>query len=107
MGKWLAVAAVLPLMAAPAAHAQMKGLAATEVASVSRAHAIDLRIAEQKGYDRPLPLMNGMIAQQDVAPNTFIGIGLADMYGRKKGGLRINEAPPRSRKPAVTFVVKF
>ena len=107
MGKWLAIAALLPLATATAAHAQMKGLGATEIASVSRAHTIDLRIAEQKGYDHPLPLMNGMIAQQDVAPNAYIGIGLANMYGRKKGGLRINEAPARARKPAVTFVVKF
>src|SRR4051794_36800805 len=103
MLKWLPVAAALPLVVATAAHAQMKGLTPGDVASVARSHTIDLRISEQQGIDRPLPLIRGMLAQKDVAPNAFLGVGLADMYGRKKGQtLRVGDPPARSRKPAVT-----
>jgi hypothetical protein len=108
MGKWLAVAVVMPLTAATAANAQMKGLAPADVASVARSHSLDLRISQQQGVDRPMSLVRGMIVQRDVAPNTVIGLGLANMYGRKKGSnLRIGDAPARSRKPAVTFQMKF
>ena len=107
MLKWLAVAAV-PLVSATAAHAQMKGLAPADVASVARAHELDLRVSQQRGYDRPLPLIQGTTVRQDVTPNAFVGIGLANMYGRKKGGNpRPGDPPTRSRKPAVTFVFKF
>jgi hypothetical protein len=108
MVRWLAVAAVSPLIVATAAHAQMKGLAPVDVASVARSHTIDLRISQQQGFDRPLPLVQGMLAHQDVAPNAMVGLGLANIYARKKGqNLRVGDTPTRSRKPAVTFVLKF
>jgi hypothetical protein len=48
-----------------------------------------------------------MIAKRGLAPNAFVGLGLARMYGRKKrGDSRISEQPS-ARKPAVTFVLKF
>ena len=107
MLKWLAVAAV-PLVSATAANAQMKGLAPADVASVARTHELDLRVSQQRGYDRPLPLVQGTIVRQDVGPNALVGIGLANMYGRKKGGNpRTGDPPTRSRKPAVTFIFKF
>jgi len=108
MLRWLAVAAVSPLIVATGAHAQMKGLAPADVAGVARSHTIDLRISEQQGFDRPLPLVRGMLAHKDVAPNALVGVGLANMYARKKGqNLRVGDAPSRSRKPAVTFIMKF
>lgn len=108
MGKWLAVAAVLPFTVATAAHAQMKGIAPADVASVARSHTLDLRISQQRGVAGPLPLVRGMIVQRELAPNTAIGLGLANMYGRKKGSsLRIGDQPARSRKPALTFLMKF
>jgi hypothetical protein len=108
MRKWLAVAASLSLFVAMAAHAQTKGLGAVNVANVARSHQIDLRLSQQKGYDRPLALIDGMLVQQDVAPNAFVGVGLANMYGRKKGSnLRVGDAPVHARKPAVTFAVRF
>ena len=108
MGKWLAVAAVLPLTVATAAHAQMKGLAPADVANVARSHVLDLRISQQRGFDRPPALVNGMLIQQGVAPNASVGLGLANMYGRKKGSnLRIGDQPTRSKKPAVSFNLKF
>ena len=108
MGKWLAVAAVLPFTVATAAHAQMQGLTPVDVASVARSHTLDLRISQQQGVDRPQPLVRGMLVQQEVSPNAAIGLGLANMYARKKGSsLRIGDPPARSRKPAVSFIVKF
>ena len=108
MGKWLAVAAVLPLTVAAAAQAQMKGLAPADVASVARNRTLDLRISQQRGFDRPSALVNGMLVHQDVAPNASVGLGLANMYGRKKGSsLRIGDQPTRSKKPAVSFSLRF
>jgi hypothetical protein len=107
MRYWLAVA-VLPLLASTAAHAQMKGLLPPDVAGVARDHALDLRLAQQQGFDRPLPLVRGMIAEHDFAPNALVGIGLANLHGRKKrGDARIADPPTRSKKPAITFVLKF
>jgi hypothetical protein len=108
MRKWLAVTGMVPFLMATAGHAQMMGLPPADVASVARTHTIDLRLSEQHGFDRPMPLMRGMIAQQGIGPNAFVGVGLANIYGRKKGpNLRIGDPPQHSRKPAVTFVMKF
>ena len=110
MGKWLALAAVLPLTVATAAHAQMqmKGLAPVDVANVARNHALDLRISQQQGIERPAALVSGMLVQRDVAPNTAVGLGLANMYSRIKGSsLRVGDPPARSKKPAVSFIVEF
>ena len=105
---WLAVAAWLPLLVATAAHAQIKGLAAPEVAGVAKSRELDLRVSQQQGFDHPLPFVQGMIAQQKLAPNASVGLGLANMYGRKKGVTPCAGDPPaRAKKPAVSFVLKF
>src|SRR5689334_23000375 len=108
MRKWLAVAVGLPLFVAAAAHAQMKGLSAPVVAGGAKAHEIDLGLLRQQGIEHPLQLVQGMIAQKDLAPNASVGLGLANMYGRKKGvAPRVGDPPTRSKKPAVSFVLKF
>ena len=108
MLKWLAVAAISPLVVATAAHAQIKGLAPAEVASVARSHTIDLRILQQQGFEHPLPLVQGMLAHQDITTNATVGVGVANLYSRKKGqNLRVGDTPARSRKPALTFIMKF
>ena len=105
---WLASAALLPLLAPAAAHAQMKGLVPADIAGAARGHTLDLRLSQEHGINRPLLLVQGMIAQQDFAPNAFVGIGLANLYARKKrGDARISDPPARSKKPAVTLVLKF
>jgi len=49
-----------------------------------------------------------MVVQQGVGANAFLGVGLANIYGRKKGADgTAGDRPPRSRKPAVTFVMRF
>lgn len=109
MREWLPVAAALPLLAvASSAYAQVKGLAPAEVATLAHTRTIDLRLLQQQGYDRAPLLMGGMIAQRDLSPNAFVGVGLARIYGRKKrGDARISDQPTAGRKPAVTFVLKF
>src|SRR4051812_29485737 len=108
MWKWLAVAAVPSFAGATAAHAQMKELAPADVASGASSHAVDLRLRQDHGFDRPPLLVDGMVAQQGVAENAFVGLGLARIYSRKKrGDARITDSPAAGRKPAVTFVVKF
>jgi hypothetical protein len=109
MREWLAFAAVVPLFAATDAQAQMKGLTSDVVAEVARTRALDLRLSQELGTQRPLPLVRGMIISRDVTPNALVGLGLANMYTRKKLGsnARGEDRPSRSRKPAVTFVLKF
>ena len=106
MAKWLAIA-VLPLVTATAAHAEFKGLAPADIAQIAQTHAVDFRLNQQRGVERAALLVDGMIARRGLAPNAFVGIGLAHMYGRKKGsGARVSDQPS-ARKPAVTFVLKF
>ena len=79
MRKWLVVGGVAPLAAAAAAHAQMNGLAPADVASVARTRALDLRLSQQQGYQRPLPLIGGMIAPAGCrAQCARLGSGLAN-----------------------------
>lgn len=109
MTRWLAIAAVSPLFAAASiAHAQSTRLFPDEIVIVARTHALDLRLARERGIERPMPLMRGMLFQQDVGPNAFVGVGLANIYGRKKSAdPSLGDRPARSRKPAVTFVMRF
>ena len=109
MREWLAFATVIPLFAATGAQAQMKELTTGMVAEVAKTRALDLRLSQELGAQRPVPLVGGMIVSRGVAPNALVGVGLANMYTRKKLGsnARGEDRPTRSRKPAVTFVLKF
>jgi hypothetical protein len=108
MSKWLALAAATAMVAPGAALAQIAGLAAPDVANVAKSRQLDFRLSQQQGSTGPLPLVGGMVAQRDLSPNAFVGLGLANMYSRKKrGDARINDPPRIARKPAVTFVLKF
>jgi hypothetical protein len=106
MAKWLAVA-LLQLSTATAAQAEFKGLAPADVAQIAQTHALDFRLNQQRGVEHAPVLVDGMIARRGLAPNAFVGIGLAHMYSRKKrSGARVSDQPS-ARKPAVTFVLKF
>jgi hypothetical protein len=106
MRMWASAAAVMPLLWAAAAQAQaMKGLLATDVVAYQR--IVDLRLYPQQGHDNPSSFIRGMLVQQGILQNAFVGVGIAEMYGRKKRGARLGDAPIASRKPAVSFVVKF
>ena len=109
MRLWLGIVLVVPLFAATGAQAQMKGLVAHDVARVATTRALDLRLSQELGIQRPTPLIRGMLVHHDIAPNAIIGLGLANIYAKRKGASewRVGEPSARTRKPAVTFVFKF
>lgn len=109
MPKWLAVGAAVSLGWASSAGAQLKGLTPAEIAGVARTRALDFRISPQAPVPRWHPLVDGMLVGRNVAPNATLGIGLGNLYGRKKAGadVRITGGPSHSRKPAIKFVMRF
>lgn len=71
--------------------------------------SLSLRIVED-ALDSSKPVHNsGMIAQTEIMPNGMIGVGLLKASPRKvgPGEFRLDPAAPRSRKAAVSFVLKF
>ena len=106
MHGWLAAAAVVPLMVATAAHAQETALQVA-VTAIVRAHELDLKLPPDAQYISSMALQNGMIAEEGVASNARLGVGFAQMSGRKAQSLRINEGPVPTQNPGVSFVLKF
>lgn len=108
MQSWLLLAA---LQAAPIASpgVDLRGLAPAEIGHIAKARALDFHIQEGSAAGTPVPLIRGMIVQQELAPNAAVGVGLSNLYDRRKSGLDAGSAPPpkHSKKPAVTFVLKF
>ena len=110
MTKWFVIGAAVSFAWSSTAGAQqLKGLAAHDLAAVARTRALDLRILQQSPAPVPQPFAGGMLVRREVAPNAMLGLGLANLYGRKKSGsdVRITGGPGRSRKPAVKFVLRF
>jgi hypothetical protein len=105
MRMWLAPAAVLPLIVASTAHAQMKELAAAPPGAPA-ARAPYFRLVPQQPYPGA-QFTTGTLVEQDLAPNAAFNVGMSEILGRKKRALTGNEDPVRSRKPAVSFVLKF
>lgn len=58
-------------------------------------------------FNSQSPLRDGMIAQEQVAPNAHVGLGLAPMLGRNIHSVRIEQEPVPTRNPGVTFVLNF
>ena len=109
MHRWLAIAAGSSLIAAGGAQAQMKGLSPDDIVSVSKTRVLDLRLAQELGIERPSPVMRGMIVHREIAPNATLGLGLSNVYSKRsaRNDWRIGDRAGRSRKPAITFVLKF
>jgi hypothetical protein len=107
MTRWLAAAAILWLLGSSGAQAQ-KSLGGVEPVKERRARIVDLRLTQPIPIDAPQRLGASMIVRQDVAPNAAIGFGLAKVYGKRRGpDLSGGERTVRTRKPAVTFMLKF
>jgi hypothetical protein len=107
---WLASMALGASMAAQPAHAQMqmKGLSAGELAAVARTRTLDLRLSHDAVPATAQPLIRGMLVRHSLTSRAAVGLGLANIYAKRNGSdLRLGERPNRSRKPAVTFVLKF
>jgi hypothetical protein len=106
MRKWLVLAAGSVLAVPTGAGAQMSDKL---VAGQAATRALDLRLSQELGNMRPAPLIRSILLRHNVAPNAAMGIGLANIYAKRKGSaeLRVGDPTPHSRKPAVTFVLKF
>lgn len=104
MRMWLAPAAAVSLMGACAAHGQSLASVATGAKSADPS-AFALPSIPQ--FDSGSPIHDGMIAQEDLAPNAHVGLGLAPMLGRNIHSVRIEQEPVPTRNPGVTFVLKF
>lgn len=90
------------------ASAQMKGLGAIGLAQTVRNRALDFRVSKDSFGAPPLPLSVDMLVHKDIGANAAMGVGLANMYQRKRGpNFRPDDPLVRSRKPAVSVVVKF
>ena len=109
MTRWLGITAAAALCATgSAADAQMKGLAPDAIVSVAKTRALDFRLSQELGNQTTLPLMRSIVLRHQLATNAAIGIGLSNLKAKPAAGdLRTGEGPRRSRKPAVTFVLKF
>ena len=64
MSKWLVIAVVSALTASSAASAQMS---ARLVPGQATTRALDLRLSQELGIQRPAPLVRGMLVRHDVA----------------------------------------
>jgi hypothetical protein len=108
MKRWLAAAAASWLLGS-GANAQMKGFAAVEaVTGPKKTHIIDLRISPDTRIDAHQPLVPSLIVRRDLGANSAIGVGLAKVYGKRRwADPGIGERTVRTRKPAVTFIMKF
>jgi hypothetical protein len=108
MLKWLVLGAVASLVWASGAGAQMKGLAAREIAAVPHVRVHDFRISDRPPLPSLNPLTGGMLVSQELAPNAAIGLGFGVGHGRKRGAdVRINSGRGRPHKPSLTFVMRF
>jgi hypothetical protein len=95
--------------ASPPEELDLRGLAPNSIVTIARERVVDLRLSEELGSRSRLTFSPGMIVRRELAPNAAIGLGLASIYGKRKASSdpRIDSRPGRSRRPAVTFVLKF
>jgi hypothetical protein len=109
MQPWLLIAAALQAASGAQSGAQMRGLEPVEIGHLASARSLDFRLKQDSHVPGPVPLTRGMLFQHGIAPNATVGIGLSNLYDRRKAGFDTGEGarPKRSRKPAVTFVLKF
>ncbi|HEV2595395.1 MAG TPA: hypothetical protein VGU01_09385 [Sphingomicrobium sp.] len=105
MRTWLAAAAAVPLVSLFAAPELANGLR-SPVAEIPRT-ASNFVLPTIPQFNPQSPLRDGMIAQEEVAPNAHVGLGLAPMLGRNIRSVRIEQEPVPTRNPGVTFVINF
>ncbi len=108
MESWLLIAAALQAASAPNS-GEMKGLSPVDIGHLATAHILDFRLKQESPAAGPVPLVRGMIVQHELAPNAAVGLGLSSLYEKRKAGFDSGAGarPKHSRKPAVTFVLKF
>lgn len=105
MRTWLVGAAVVPFIAAFGAHA---GTITDQPTLAESSHTqSNFMLPNIPQFNSQTLLQDGMIAQEQLAPNAHVGLGLAPMLGRNIHSVRIEQEPVPTRNPGVTFVLKF
>ena len=108
MTRWLTAAAAIWLLGSSGAVAQVKSLGTIEVVGKSAGRTLDPRIRPDSGGGIHQYQSASMLLSREVGENAAIGFGIAKVYGRRPtGDYRVGERTVRTRKPAVTFVLKF
>lgn len=105
MGTWLAAAVIVSLAASQAGNA---GSNSAQPVTAGRASVTsNFRLRPTPQFNSPSLVQDGMIAQEELAPNAHVGIGLASMLGRNIHSVLIERELVPTRNPGVTFVFKF
>jgi hypothetical protein len=110
MQRWLALAGGLPLFAAAATNAQPPRPAQIRHVSPSGENhrTIALRLTQNPGFNQLAPAAAGLAADTEVAPNARFGFHLMTISPPPLGPQwRTDGRLPRSRRPAISFVLKF
>jgi hypothetical protein len=102
MRVWLAAAGAVPLVVSFSADA-----GPLEPATGQSPTAPSFAIPATPQFKSGSSVDDGMIAQDEVAPNVHVGFGLAPMLGRNIHSVRIEQEPVPTRNPGVSFVLKF
>lgn len=102
---WLVAAAALSLGTSFNLHVHPNGVQQRTTGDPSASSNFMLPPIRQ--FSSYLPLQDGMIAEEELAPNAHVGLGLAPMLGRNIHSVRIEQEPVPTKNPGVTFTVKF
>jgi len=76
----------------------------------SHAHrGVGFRLVQDPAFDPDPVYHSGIVGQAEIAPNATIGVGLLRARPKKPGSgdWRFDSGAPRSRKAAVSIMLKF
>ena len=107
MLEWLAMAAAAPALGAHGAQPPL-AIRMQDVPVARSTHSPDLALPPEVNFAPPPLGVDGMILHDSVAPNAVVGLGFANISGKRRGSeLRLGQRPARSHRPALTFLLKF
>lgn len=71
--------------------------------------SVGFRLVQDSPFDPDPVYHSGIVGQTEIAPNTTIGVGLLRARPKKPGSgdWRFDSGAPRSRKAAVSIMLKF
>jgi hypothetical protein len=93
----------MPLVSSFAAHAQVN----LHKPSVEPSSVPNFMLPKASDFTPQSPLQDGMIAQEEVAPNAHFDVGLAPMRSRNIHSVKIENELVPTRNPGVAFVIEF
>ena len=108
MRRCVAIAGFCALSATTAANAQFMTVLGRSEPPVRHPPPLDFRLIEEPSANRVDPASRGVRADTEVAPNARIGFQMMTISRPKLGPeWRVDGRSIRSRKPAVSFSLRF